>query len=63
MIPAVCPHCTADLSGGRVIGINVQGVYDGILLWCCPDCDGRWHRWPEGTRQRAAAEQYLRSAS
>lgn len=42
--PAVCPHCTADLSGGRVIGIKHEGRGDGVTEWQCPDCDGRWLR-------------------
>lgn len=29
----------------RTIGVEIRGVYDGILFWQCPDCGGRWHRW------------------
>lgn len=29
----------------RVIGMEVWGVYDGILYWQCPDCGAKWHRW------------------
>jgi Zn-finger nucleic acid-binding protein len=32
--------------GGRAIGVEVLGVYDGVLYWQCPDCDGMWNRWP-----------------
>lgn len=28
----------------REIGIEVQGVYDGVLYWRCPDCDRAWER-------------------
>lgn len=30
----------------RKIGVEVRGVYDGVLYWQCPDCDGMWNRWP-----------------
>lgn len=43
----------------RKIGIEIRGVYDGVLLWQCPDCGGRWHRWPEGHELRRRAEQYM----
>jgi hypothetical protein len=29
----------------RTIGVEIQGVYDGVLFYKCPDCNGRWHRW------------------
>lgn len=34
----------------RVIGIEVSGVYDGVLFWLCPDCDHAWPRWVNGDR-------------
>jgi hypothetical protein len=43
----------------RVIGIEVSEVYDGVLFWQCPDCGGRWHRWPENGPYRAQAEPYV----
>ena len=63
-----CPGCGADLrekpapNGGfyvRTIGVEVRGVYDGVLFWQCPDCDHRWHRFPEGDRLRARAAQII----
>ena len=38
------------------IGIEVRGVYDGVLFWKCPFCAHEWHRWPEGHALRARAE-------
>lgn len=32
----------------RNIGVEVQGVYDGILYYQCPDCGGQWLRFSEG---------------
>jgi hypothetical protein len=43
----------------RMMGVEVQGAYDGVLYWQCPDCGGRWHRWAEGTRLHEVAKQYV----
>lgn len=43
----------------RMCGYVIPEVYDGVLFWNCPDCGGCWHRWPEGSRQHAAAEPYV----
>ncbi len=29
----------------RLIGIEIQGEYDGVSYWECPDCHMRWDRW------------------
>ena len=26
----------------RVIGVEIQGAYDGISEWQCPDCNHTW---------------------
>lgn len=44
---------------GREIGVEIPGVYDGILFWTCPDCGGAWHRFPEGDYRRERAEKYV----
>lgn len=46
----------------RQIGVEVRGVYDGVLYWRCPDCGGRWHRFTEGTDMRLKAEPYVKGA-
>lgn len=43
----------------REIGVQVRGVYDGVLYWQCPDCGGKWHRFPEGHYIRQRAEPYV----
>jgi len=53
-----CPHCEADV-GTRKIGVEVQGVYDGVLFWRCADCNKAFHRFPEGHALRALAAPYV----
>lgn len=43
----------------RKIGVEITGAYDGCLYWACPDCGGRWHRWPEGHYLHERAEPYV----
>lgn len=33
----------------REIGHEIQGVYDGILFYTCPDCGWAWNRWVQST--------------
>lgn len=28
----------------RKMGVELRGVYDGVLFWVCPDCDFSWVR-------------------
>jgi hypothetical protein len=65
-----CPHCgmpLAYMANGEeyshAILMEIQGVYDGGLFYQCPKCEGRWHRWPEGSRLRARAEYYVRTVT
>lgn len=30
---------------GREIGIEIQGGYDGVSFWRCPDCGTDFDRW------------------
>jgi hypothetical protein len=71
-----CPHCGADLFGEvipehirpagcghryhRGLGIEIRGVYDGVLFYACPDCHGTWHRWKRSHDERLwqAAEKH-----
>lgn len=59
--PTCCPHCNADLDNSRTIGVEIWGVYDGVLFWRCPDCGGSWHRWSpdDWPRLYKAAEKYV----
>ena len=44
----------------RRIGVEIRGVYDGVLYYECPDCGGRWHRFPVGHYLRERAEAYVK---
>ena len=46
----------------RDFGAEVDGVYDGVLYWVCPDCGGAWHQFDEGTRLHSLAEKYVTGA-
>ena len=50
-----CPFCNADLSYtvngvrySRMVGIEIQGGYDGVdgvSYWYCPECHTYWDRF------------------
>lgn len=46
----------------RIIGIAIRGVYDGVLIWACPDCGHQWPRFPEGDRRHDKAVELIESA-
>ena len=29
----------------RLIGVEIQGQFDGVSLWQCPDCKTQWDRF------------------
>lgn len=29
----------------RLVGIEIEGGYDGVSLWRCPDCKKEWDRF------------------
>jgi hypothetical protein len=43
----------------RTVGVEIPGVYDGTLYWQCPDCDEKWHKFPEGSRLHRRAAPYV----
>lgn len=72
----LCPHCGSDQVGeplprkylredgpthySRTLLVEIPGEYDGALFFQCPDCHGRWHRWPIGSDLHKRAEKYVR---
>lgn len=61
-----CPMCGEDVTywvNGvgpyyRITGVEVRGVYDGVLYWM-HDCGKAWQRWPEGHRLHSIAALYI----
>ena len=45
--------------GSRTIGIELRGKYDGVLYCQCPDCGGKWHRFPKGDYRRDIANRWV----
>lgn len=59
-IPAEHQHHYGESTHySNVIGVEVSGVYDGVLYWMCPLCNHRWHRFPEVHPLRAQAERFV----
>ncbi|WP_370944050.1 hypothetical protein AB5J62_33755 [Amycolatopsis sp. cg5] len=50
-----CPSCFST----HFLGVEIFGVYDGVLYWECGDCGLRWHRFPSGHYLRSRADRYL----
>jgi len=42
-----CPSCGIDWESDHLIGIEVMGVYDGVLYYQCPNCSAKFHRFPK----------------
>jgi hypothetical protein len=51
-----CPHCGRSLEDPDLpdyelaVGVEIQGVYDGVLYWADlgeGGCGGAWNRWPD----------------
>ena len=34
--------------GDGAYAVEVRGVYDGALIWQCPECGNMWPRFSEG---------------
>lgn len=45
-----CPKCSCE----DKIGIEIRGVYDGILFWRCQHCRTDYHRWTDPHMQKKA---------
>lgn len=53
------PYGEGSTHFSRAIGIEIGEVYDGILMYRCPDCTRYWHRWEPGTWQHSRAAALL----
>lgn len=50
-----CPQGCGD----EIIGIEVWGLYDGVLYWQCTGCGSKWHRFPDDERLSAKAQPFI----
>lgn len=47
-VKRVCPNCDVQEDPSRYfgfVGIEIQGIYDGVLIWVCPICKYKWPRF------------------
>lgn len=51
--------CEHNPDSKNSIGVEVRGVYDGVLYWQCDYCGHAWQRWPDGSRQHEQAKKYI----
>lgn len=54
-----CPNC-GSTSRYKRAGIEVRGVFDGVLAWWCQECDHAWPRFPVGPLHDAGLEAVAR---
>lgn len=55
MSTVTCPQCEDD----GPLGVEVRGVYDGVLFWKCQACGHAWNRWPENSCRHRVAQGYV----
>jgi hypothetical protein len=56
----VSPCCGAPAD--RWIGVEVKGIFDGVLYWGCGDCGTVWNRWTTEHHLWPRAEIAMRTA-
>jgi hypothetical protein len=55
--PPGCPHCFTDPANW--VGVEIRGVYDGVLYWECMRCHRATPRhFPTGSRHRQHSERF-----
>ena len=58
MSKITCPAC-ANKQQDAILGIEVRGVYDGVLYWQCMACGHTFHRFPPEHYLFVRAEPYI----
>lgn len=48
-----------DADFDRVVGIEITGIYDGVLFWRCYACGRSFQRWPEDHGLHAKAQSFI----
>ena len=44
----ICPGCGQVAEPADLVGVEIQGVYDGVLVWQHVGCGHRWPRFASG---------------
>jgi hypothetical protein len=44
----ICPGCGQVAEPADLAGVEVQGVYDGVLVWQHVGCGHQWPRFASG---------------
>ena len=53
----ICPGCGSVVPNNQLLGIEVPGVYDGVLIWRDEGCGHTWPRFdPPGRLHDTAAK-------
>lgn len=55
----ICPNCGTGVPNDRLVGIEVRGVYDGVLFWRDERCGHQWPRFPAPGRLYDAATRII----
>lgn len=55
---SMCPRCNND-DQHLIHGVEIRGVYDGVLYWHCVVCGHDWPRFDPPDRRHAAAKDVL----
>jgi len=46
--PEACPHCQSH----EIIGIEIMGAREGILLWECEECQDKFLRFDKSSTEK-----------
>lgn len=52
-------HPATGCDEPHVCGMEVRGVYDGVLYWFCLSCGVAWQRWTPPGRLFDTAARYI----
>ena len=58
----VCPGCGVNIPNAELVGIEIRGIYDGVLIWRHEGtCGHMWPRFTAGRLHEAAVEHLART--
>jgi hypothetical protein len=54
-----CQDCGTVLDNQGLGGVELSGVYDGVLFWCCNGCGRAFERFPPGHQLHSVAAGHI----